>query len=179
MKTTNKAILSVSIFLAIAAAAPSESATYKLKISRAESLQLKNATLVLKDESNANSSPNPLGSFSTGEPRYPYTFTVHTVSEADKLYELKGTVRQTHLAVNGDPRAIQLFDVPIGGDPIAIPNKTETRTRFLIAEQDGQLLLGSASNERGYNGFKGPGSWRACTSGTVDYQIYWFDGESA
>ncbi|KAF2677843.1 hypothetical protein K458DRAFT_436246 [Lentithecium fluviatile CBS 122367] len=176
MKTTTSAILSASMLLATAAAAPSSSATYTLKID-SQNPQLKDSTLVLKDDTTANTFPNALGSFSTGEPRYPYTFTVSTVSEADKLYELKYTKQQSHLIVNGHPWAPQLFNVPIGADPIPDSNATVTRNKFLIMEEGAKMLVLSAEDVRGYDGdFMGPGTWRACTSGTIDYQLYFFDG---
>jgi hypothetical protein len=178
MKTTTSAIISVSILLATAAAAPSSFATYKLKID-SENPKIKDVTLVVKDESAANTFPNPLGSFSTGEPRYPYTFTISTLSESDKLYEFKGTVRQTHLILNGDSRAPQLFDVPIGADPIPTSDGMITRNKFLIEDDAGTMSVSSAEDKRGGSGtFHGPGTWRACTSGTIDYQLYWFDGKS-
>jgi hypothetical protein len=176
MKTITSTILASCVLLATAAAGLSTSATYKLKISSTVPA-LKDATLVLKDASSANSSPNALGSFSSGEPRYPYTLTLSAISEADKLYELIGTVKQTHLILNGDSRAPQLFDVPIGADPAAEPGNTLTRSRFLLVESGSRLNIVSAEDTAGSGNYRGAGTWRACNGSTVDYQMYWFDGK--
>ena len=150
--------------------------SYRLSI-RTQNPRLNGSALVVKDESVAITFPNPLGSFSTGNPRYPYTFTVVTISEQDKLYELKSTVNQKHLVLSGDPIAPGLFEVPIGGDPVPIPNKTVTRTKFLVVDDSDGMVIKGAEDIRNVNGvFDGPGSWRACNSSTVDYQLYWFDG---
>jgi hypothetical protein len=153
--------------------------SYKLSI-RTQNPKLNGSTVVVKDESVANTFPNPLGSFSTGNPRHPYTFTVVTISEQDKLYELKSTVNQKHLVLNGDTIAPGLFEVPIGGDPAPVPDKTVTRTKFLVLNDSDGMVIKGAEDIKNANGvFDGPGSWRACNKSTVDYQLYWFDGMSS
>lgn len=178
MKTTASVLLFASTLLSTTAAVPATSPTYKLTID-SENPKLKGSDVVLKDDSAANTFPNPLGSFNTGNPRYPYTFTTTLVSESDKLYELKSTAKQAHLILNGDPRAPQLFETPIGGDPTPYSDKTITRTKFLIRSEGDKMFLTSAEDIRGADGdFDGPGTWRACTGGTIDYQLYFFDGMS-
>ncbi|KAF1922868.1 uncharacterized protein M421DRAFT_426487 [Didymella exigua CBS 183.55] len=178
MKTTASFFLLAVSFLAAAAASPSTSALYTLSI-LGQDPKLNGSAVVVKDESGANTFPNPLGIFSTGEPHHPYTFTVATVSEKDNLYEVKSTVSQKHLILNGDPIAPQLFEVPVGGDPAAAPNKTITRTKFLILNEFDMMVLKSAEDTKNSNGeFQGQGSWRACNRSTADYQLYWFDGLS-
>ena len=176
MKTLTSLLLTASTLLANTAAAPSPSTIYTLKIS-AQGSKLDGSAVVVKDESSANTFPNPLGSFSTGNPRYPYNFTVATVSEKDNLYEIKSTVSQKHAILNGNPIAPQLFETPIGGDPAATPGKAITRTSFLILNDHGALYLKSAEDTKNADGeFDGAGSWRACNGSTVDYQLYWFNG---
>jgi hypothetical protein len=176
MKTLTSLLLTASTLLANTAAAPSPSTIYTLKIS-AQGSKLDGSAVVVKDESSANTFPNPLGSFSTGNPRYPYNFTVATVSEKDNLYEIKSTVSQKHAILNGNPIAPQLFETPIGGDPAATPGKAITRTSFLILNDHGASYLKSAEDTKNADGeFDGAGSWRACNGSTVDYQLYWFNG---
>ncbi|KAF3042879.1 hypothetical protein E8E12_003039 [Didymella heteroderae] len=179
MKMLTSVLLAASSLLATtAAAAPSSSSIYTLSI-RAQDPKLNGSAVVVKDESSANTFPNPLGSFSTGNPRHPYRFTVATVSEKDNLYEIKSTAGQKHLILNGNPIAPQLFETPIGGDPAAIPNKTATRTKFLILDDANTMTVKGAEDVKNANGkFDGAGSWRACNRSTVDYQLYWFDGLS-
>jgi hypothetical protein len=177
MKTLSSLLLAASTLVVTTAAAPSSSSIYTLKM-RAQDPKLDRSAVVVKDDSGANTWLNPLGSFSTGNPRYPYNFTVATLSEQDALYEIKSTVSQKHAILNGHPSAPQLFDIPIGGDPAAIPDRTVTRTRFLILNEADTLYLRGAEDVKNANGkFDGPGSWRACNGSTIDYQLYWFDGK--
>jgi hypothetical protein len=175
MKSTTSVLLFASSILSTAALAVSTSATYTLKI-KTENPRLNGGTVVVKDESLGAAFPNPLGSFSTGEPRHAYTVTVSTVSASDMLYELKSATKQTHLIVNGDPIAPQLFEAyDIGGDPAPIVNKTVTRTKFII--WDDMTLWGAADKKNAAGSFhNSAGSWRACNGTTVDYQLYWYDG---
>ncbi|KAH8725402.1 hypothetical protein GQ44DRAFT_826523 [Phaeosphaeriaceae sp. PMI808] len=179
MRNITFCILSAFFLQSTTTATLSDSSVYKLKI-KSGNERLKDRTLVLKDESTAAAILNPLGSFSpASQPRNPYNFNLVAVSEADKLYELQGVVKKTHLIINGDPRATQFFDAPIGGDPIPLQNKTITRTKFTLLEKLGHTFLISAENVRGGDGdFVGPGSWRACTNNKADYQLYWYDGQS-
>jgi hypothetical protein len=70
MKTLTSLLLTASTLLANTAAAPSPSTIYTLKIS-AQGSKLDGSAVVVKDESSANTFPNPLGSFSTGNPATP------------------------------------------------------------------------------------------------------------
>jgi hypothetical protein len=137
------------------------------------------STVVVKDESSGATFPNPLGSFSTGEPRHAYTVALSPISVADNLYELKSTVKQTHLILNGDPITPQLFETRIGEDPAPVSEKTVTSSRFIANYVDGKIVVQGAEDEKSASGsFLGAGSWRACNGGTMDYQLYWFDGMS-
>jgi hypothetical protein len=165
--------LLISLLLTTVSAAPSPSTIYKLKINSTIPA-IKDTTLVLKNDSGTSSFPNALGSFSTGEPRYPYTFTLSPISVADNLYELKSTTGQTHLILNGDARAPQLYDSAIGKDPVPGTGNL-TRSRFLLLDQGSRLEIVSAEDTTGN---RGAGTWRACNQGTVDWQMFWFDGKS-
>jgi hypothetical protein len=92
------------------------------------------------------------------------------------LYELKGTVKQTHLNVNGDPIAPQLFEVnDIGGDPAPIIEATVTRTKFII--RGDMTFWGAEDSKSAAGGFQNSArSWRACNDSTLDYELYWYDG---
>ena len=176
MKTLTSILLAASTLLVTAAAAPSPSSTYMLKI-RAQDPKLNGTAVVLKDDSGANTVPNPLGSFSTGNPRYPYNFTVMPLPEKDNLYEIKNPLSLRHVILHGDPVAPQLFETSLGSDPPIILSKTITRTQFLISDEAGVLSLRGAV-DLNFNGkYDGPGSWRACNSSTIDHQLYWFDGK--
>lgn len=176
MKTLTSILVAASTMLATTAAAPSPSSTYTLKI-RAQDPKLNGTAVVLKDDSGANTLPNPLGSFSSGNPRYPYNFTVMPSSEKDNLYEIKKPLSLRHVILHGDPIAPQLFETGLGSDPPIIRNKTITQTQFLISDEAGVLSLRGAV-DLNFNGkYDGPGSWRACNGSTVDYQLYWFDGK--
>jgi hypothetical protein len=165
-----------TLLLATTTAAISTTATYKLAIG-SRNPSLSNTTVVLKDDSAPASSPNALGIYSSGAPRSPYTFTIATNSSTDNLYEFRGAVRKTHLIVNGDARAMGLFDVAIGADPVPGSKAEETRSLFLIDPANPTSVRVAASMRGGAGHFDSAGSWRACTSGTVDYQLYWYDGE--
>jgi hypothetical protein len=176
MKTLTCFLLTASTLLATTAAAPSPSLTYTLKI-RAQDPKLNGTAVVLKDDSGANTFPNPLGSFSTGNPRYPYNFTVTPSSEKDNLYEIRKSLSLKHVILHGDPIAPQLFETSLSSDPLVVRNKTLTRTQFLISDESGILSLRGAV-DLSFNGrYDGPGSWRACNGSTIDYQLYWFDGK--
>ncbi|KAL1642020.1 hypothetical protein SLS61_009866 [Didymella pomorum] len=177
MKTLTSILLIASTLLATTAAAPSPSATYTLKIVTQDP-KLNGTAVVLKDDSGTNTFPNPLGSFSTGNPRYPFNFTVTPSSEKDNLYEIKKPLSQKHVILHGDPIAPQLFETGLGSDPPIVRNKTITRTQFLISHDSGVLSLRGAVHLNFDGKYDGPGSWRACNGSTVDYQLYWFDGLS-
>ncbi|KAH7082058.1 hypothetical protein FB567DRAFT_97486 [Paraphoma chrysanthemicola] len=174
MKPTSSVV--TGMLLATISAAISNTATYKLAI-ESKVPALSNATLVLKDEAAIGSDLNALGSFSTGEPRSAYTFTITPNATDSSLLAFNGAVRKTHLIFNGDKRALGLFDVAIGADPVPKSEAEETRTWFLIDPTD-PMGVRVAGNVKGFNGWDGPGTWRACTNGTIDYQMYWFDGLS-
>lgn len=176
MKTLTSILLIASTLLATTAAAPSPSATYTLKIVTQDP-KLNGTAVVLKDDSGTNTFPNPLGSFSTGNPRYPFNFTVTPSSEKDNLYEIKKPLSQKHVILHGDPIAPQLFETGLGSDPPIVRNKTITRTQFLISHDSGVLSLRGAVHLNFDGKYDGPGSWRACNGSTVDYQLYWFDGK--
>lgn len=168
MKTLTPVLLAVSVILATTVAVPSSSSIYTLKM-RAQDPKLDGSAVVVKDERSINTFPNPLGSFSTGNPRYPYSFTIASVSEKDNFFEIKSTVGQKHVILSGNPVAPQLLETPIGGDPAATPGKTITRANFFISDEvDAMYLRGGKLGEAG--------SWRACNQSTIDYQLYWFDG---
>jgi hypothetical protein len=172
---TATALLFALNTLSTAVATLSPSSTYTLKLT-SRNPRLNSSTVVVKVESSSAAYPNPLGSFSTGKPRHAYTFTVSTLSAPDLLYELKSSVKQTHLILNGDPIAPQLFETVIGQDPTAVTNKV-TRSKFFIG--DDMMLRGAEENRNAAGGFlNGAGSWRACNDTTVDYQLFWFDGMS-
>jgi hypothetical protein len=174
MKTTTCVLLFASSIVSTAALAVSTSATYAIKI-KTGNPRLNGSTVVVKDESLGAAFPNPLGSFSTGEPRHAYTVTVSTVSAPDMLYELKSAIKQTHLMMTGDPVAPQLFEAyDIGGDPAPVVNKTVTRTKFIV--WDDMRLWGTADKNAAGSLYNSAGSWRACNGTTVDYQLYWYDG---
>jgi hypothetical protein len=178
MRTTAPIFLLASTLLSTAVAIPSTTSTYTLKIVNG-SPRVNGSTVVVKDESAGATFPNPLGSFSTGNPRHAYTFTLSPVSASDSLYELKSTVKQTHLILNGDPIAPQFFETRIGEDPAAVANKTVTRNKFLIKEEPGRMLLKGIEDVKNIGGtYDSAGSWRACNGSTVDYQLFWFDGAS-
>lgn len=171
MKFTTTSLLSTSFLLATASAAPSPGTAYQLRVhsvSTPPNAALNNTLLTVKDES-ATSNPTPLGVFSTGEPRNAYTFTFSGNSDA---YEAKGTKKQTHLFLTGNPVAMALYDVPIGSDPK--PGQNETQVKSFIA----QTPFG-ASGDQFFPTNQGAGTWRACKGdSTVDYTIYFFDGKS-
>jgi hypothetical protein len=51
-------------------------------------------------------------------------------------------------------------------------NKPETRGKFLVSED---LVVRSANDEKDGGGdFMNSDSWRACTNGTIDYQLVWY-----
>jgi hypothetical protein len=176
MKPTTTAIpFLASLLLTTASPTPSPSTIYTLKI-KSTVPAIRNTTLVLKDDVGTPSTPTPLGSFSTGEPRYPYTFTLSPISVRDNLYELRSTAAQTHLILNGDARAPQLFDGVVGRDPA--PGTGLTRSRWLLVDQGERMEIVSAEDVAGSNSFRGAGTWRACNQGTVDWSMFWFDGQS-
>ncbi|KAF1833883.1 hypothetical protein BDW02DRAFT_551693 [Decorospora gaudefroyi] len=181
MRTTVSAgLVFASTLLSTTTSALSLPGSYTLTI-HSSNPRLNTSTVVPNDESTAPTYPNPLGSFSTGEPRHAYTFTLTSVAENDARYELKSTAKHTQLVLNGNPIAPQFFEVPVGAAPAPIQNQTVTRDKFLVAEGFGatlgRLLLQSAEEVKGSDGnFAGAGSWRACNGSTVDYQLYWFDG---
>jgi hypothetical protein len=181
MKTTAPIFFLASSLLSAAVFIPSATSTYTLKIVNALDPRLNGSTVVVKDESAGATFPNPLGTFSTGEPRHAYSFTLSPVSVSDSLYELKSTVKQTHLILNGDPIAPRLFETPLGEDPAPVPNKTVTRNKFLVKQDEsGSLILRGIRDGRSADGtYDGAAqSWRACNGSTIDYQLYWFDGLS-
>jgi hypothetical protein len=78
MKTTASALLFAAGILSTASAAPSPSSNYTLRIN-SQNPGVNGSTVVVKDESTGATFPNPLGSFSTGEPRHAYTVSVSTI----------------------------------------------------------------------------------------------------
>lgn len=170
MKLTALTLLSNSAILALTAVTPSPNTAYQLKV-LSQTPALKDTVLTVKDDSSANAFPIPLGVFSTGEPRAPYKFTFSPSTAGEGLYELKGTLRQTHLIITGDPRAMGFFEAPIGGDPQPAANETQFTNKWMVfSSGDGMNLVFAEG--------LAAGSWRACKGDSeLDYTFYFFDGK--
>ncbi|KAF2641004.1 hypothetical protein P280DRAFT_548797 [Massarina eburnea CBS 473.64] len=184
MKFTSTVLMASGLVASTSAIAPSRNTIYKLKVNSTIK-GLGGSILSVIDES-ADSSATPLGVWNTGEPRKPYTFTLSTSALSDKLYEVNGSLKKTHLILHGDIIAMGLYDVAIGAEPKASDDEALFTNQFLaVAPWDGsKLALYQAENFKAgatdEKTFVGPGSWRACKGDSEaafpDYQLVWFDG---
>lgn len=184
MKFSAAAVLSATAVVATATAtngtSPKAGTQYQLKITLSDTPALKDTFLTVFDESDARDNYfNPIGSFSSGNPRYPYTFTAELSVPEDNLYALKSVVKKTHLISSGNPIALALYETKIGADPAPQQGEKQYADRFLFLNKDDKMFLVQAEAFRSGSGsVMGPGTWRACLGDSqADYQIYWFDGE--
>jgi hypothetical protein len=172
-------VLSTSAIVAAAAAAPSSSTTYNIRVNAINNNPaINNTLLAVKDES-ATTAPNAIGVWSTGEPRSAYSLTISPNPANNKVFEMKGSVKQTHLILLGPDAAMPLYDVPIGADPKPAVNQTLITNAFTLFPDTNRLLQAQRYKPGGDpNDLVGSGSWRACKGdSTVDYLILWFDGK--
>ncbi|KAF1961940.1 hypothetical protein CC80DRAFT_500282 [Byssothecium circinans] len=179
--TTSTALIASGLVANAAATAPSPNTIYKLKVN-STTTGLSGAIVTVKDES-AGTSATPLGVWSSGEPRNPYTFTLTKSTLSDKLYELNGSLKKTHAILHGNTIALGFFDVAIGADPKATDKDALFTNQWLATEDTGSLRLLHAERFKAgaeENTFVGAGTWRACKGDSQaafpDYQIVWFDG---
>ncbi|KAJ4298206.1 hypothetical protein N0V90_006105 [Kalmusia sp. IMI 367209] len=177
MKFTTSTLLTTSALVAATVAAPSLDTVYQLRLS-SKNTAINNALITVKDESAPGTTPNAMGIFSTGEPRNPYTFKFVGSSLSKLLYELQGTVRQTHLVLTGNQVALGLFDIAMGADPQPAEDELTASDKWWVWEQDEKMNLMVAER---YNGDDSKlitaSSWRACKGDSeADYTLYWFDG---
>jgi hypothetical protein len=176
MKFTISTILHASALLATASAALSTNSTYNLRVG-SNNPAIKDALLALKAES-TTTSPNALGVWSYGEPRSTYTFTLGPNPANDKLFELKSTVKDTHLILYGPDAARAFYDVPIGADPTPAKGQSLLTNTFLQWNENQLRVVERYQPGSDPNDLIGAGSWRACKGDSeVDYQVYWFDGK--
>ncbi|KAF2248109.1 hypothetical protein BU26DRAFT_505864 [Trematosphaeria pertusa] len=180
MKFTTSTLLSTSAILATSAAlTPTSGTSYRLVINSTNPA-ISGSSLALKDDPTANTSPNALGSWSTGEPREEYTFTFSPNPDNDKLYELKGAVRQTHLILTGNDAAMPLYDVAIGADPTPAGDDKLFTNNFMIYNDNELLHAQRWGVTHNASDMVGSGTWRACKNNTeYDYLVLWYDGLSA
>lgn len=178
MKFTTSTLLSTSAILATSAAlTPTSGTSYRLVINSTNPA-ISGSSLALKDDPTANTSPNALGSWSTGEPREEYTFTFSPNPDNDKLYELKGAVRQTHLILTGNDAAMPLYDVAIGADPTPAGDDKLFTNNFMIYNDNELLHAQRWGVTHNASDMVGSGTWRACKNNTeYDYLVLWYDGK--
>jgi hypothetical protein len=180
MKLTASTVLPISALISGTSASISTSTTYSLRVSDSQNNAIANSTLSLKDDPTANTSPNALGVWSSGEPRDVYTFTFSTSPNDTRLYELKGSVRQTQLTLFGNKVAMQFLDVPIG--VVLQPEASEARynDKWTVLEMNSRMFLRHGQDwNSSETPMGGAGSWRACKSSNgIDYPMYWYDGSS-
>jgi len=171
-------ILSAGFTLLAVATAASLDTVYHIRV-KGSNTAYDNSVLTVKDDTGANTSSSPIGVWSTGEPRWRYTFTLSPNPGNSFLYELKGTLRQTHLVFNGHPVAMGIYDIPIGNDPIATEENIIATNRWHVIEEAGIMKLEYGIAEVPSGGFMGgAGSWRMCRGDSqIDWAIYWFDGK--
>lgn len=176
MKFIAPSILYTSACIAAVSAAPSTGSTYNIRVG-SDNPAIKDALVTVKDES-ATTSPNAIGVWSTGEPRSAYTLTISSNHVNPKLFECKGTVKQTHLILNGPRAAMALYDVPIGADPTPKKGEALFTNAFTRWEEKGIRFADRYKAGGDPNDLIGAGSWRACKGDSeIDYQLYWYDGE--
>ncbi|KAJ4355840.1 uncharacterized protein N0V89_003861 [Didymosphaeria variabile] len=142
MKFTTSTFLTTAALVTarVCATSPSPDTVYQIRLSSSNSA-INDAVVTVKTESPVNTSPNALGIFSTGEPRNPYTFKFLSSSLGKFLYELQGTIRQTHLVLTGKEIALGLYDNPIGADPKPAEDEMTVADKWWILEKEGKMTL--------------------------------------
>ncbi|KAF2477659.1 uncharacterized protein BDR25DRAFT_338455 [Lindgomyces ingoldianus] len=182
MKVTGSTILFTSALAATGTAALSTSSTYQLRVSSSANTAINGGFIAVKD-TGVTTSPNPMGLWLTDrKARDPYQFKLATSPSDSRLYQILGTLKQTHLVLYGDKVAMGLFDIPIGSKVEVKDGEATFDDKFTTLGQQGATTLrhGQDFNSSGTDiPTGGAGSWRACKGDTVnDYQLYWYDGSS-
>ncbi|KAF1968449.1 hypothetical protein BU23DRAFT_572350 [Bimuria novae-zelandiae CBS 107.79] len=177
MKLAPCTLLTTSVLAAASTITPSLDTTYQIRLS-SSNRAINNTLVTVKDEAPANTSPNAMGTFSTGNPRYPYTFKFVHSHLSKVLYELQGTVRKTHLVLTGNQVALGLYDIPIGTDPKPAEDELTASDKFWVNEENGKMSLMAAERYTGDDSkLLSASSWRACKGDSeIDYTLYWYDG---
>jgi hypothetical protein len=177
MKSTTTTLLPISLFLAIASATtPSTSTTYQLRVNSANP-SIGSSFLSLKGPS-TTSTPNALGIWSSGEPRYPYQLTLSTSPSDSRLYSLKG--QDSQLILYGLEEAMGFFAAPVGYTTEVGKGERFYNDKFTFLDnKDLKLRHAQDFNTSGSDApTGGAGSWRACKGDSeIDYQMYWYDGK--
>ena len=167
-------MLSLSAFLAGALA----DSKYNLRITSSSNSAIQGSVLAARDNTSATTT-NPLGIWSTGEPRYAYEFTLSPSASNSSYYAIKSTVRQTQLTLYGDSVAEGLYDVPIGTKLTPKTGEEVWNDRWMFLDQAGSKSLRNAYDYlEDPTPHGGASSWRACKlENGYDYQVYWYDGK--
>lgn len=172
--------ISAALASAILATTVAADTLYNLRVSPVSgNPAIKDSFLAVKDES-TTTSLSPLGIWSTGEPRYPYTFTIEPNPANNQLFEMKNAVKATHAILFGPDAAMAFADVPTGADPTLSAGQLLRANTFTKFGNGGRVLLAERYVKGGDpKDLIGAGTWRACKGHSeIDYQIVWFDGEN-